>query len=146
MKNLVLTSTVLAALVLTACDSGSAVTECSTDADCPAEQPVCDTSSDPGVCVPEDSSDPECEEDLDCQLANGDSATTQEDCAGNDDCDAGDNCVEDQLDVTYCVTTANNQGECDAIGGTYTTLTDIDGGSFGGCLADGACSEDGACE
>ena len=136
----------LSALVMTACD-GSAVTECTTDADCPAEQPVCDTSSDPGVCVPEDEGDdPVCEEDLDCQLANNDSATTQEDCASNDDCDAGDNCVEDQLGVTYCVTLANDQSECDAIGGTYTDLTDVDGGDFGGCLADGSCTEDGQCE
>lgn len=142
MKKLVVLSALV--LALTAACDGSNVTECETDADCPAEQPVCDTDGDPAICVPE-GDDPECEEDLDCQLANGDSATTKEDCADSG-CDGGDLCVEDQLGVTYCATPVNDQAECDAIGGTLTALTDTDGGSFDGCLADGSCTEDGACE
>ena len=124
-----------------ACD-GSAVTECTSDADCPADQPVCDTSSDPGLCVPE-GDDPECEEDLDCQLANADSATSTDDCSANADCGAGDErCVEDQVGVTYCALVTD---VCDGTS-TATDIDDVEGGTFTTCLGDGSCTEDGACE
>jgi hypothetical protein len=146
MKKLSIAAFAVSALMLTACDNGSNIVECESDDDCSGDTPTCDIPDGDtvGQCVAGD--DEECAEDLDCQLANGDSATSADDCSANTDCDGGDRCVEDQLGATYCVTIAADQAECDLISLTYVSLTDIDGGAGGGCVADGACTEDGQCE
>jgi hypothetical protein len=85
--------------------------------------------------------EPECAEDIDCQLSG--SFTT----AGCDTCAADEACAVDSLGATYCIVEADDQAICDdpAVGGTLTTV-DLDGGGTGEtCLGDEVCSAEGTC-
>lgn len=135
-------------VVMGGADCGGTST-CTSDADCDGttnsageETPFCDT--DASVCIP---AADECEDDLDCQLLDPDSATSTEEhaCTTNADCDTGEACIETNTGFHKCAA-PSVAGDCSALAGTSAVdVTDVDGATFETCLSDATCEANGAC-
>jgi hypothetical protein len=112
--------------------SGSNATPCESDTDCAAltATPTCDTVA--KVCSADNT---ECLEDLDCELSTG--AADQKACTA---CDAGDACVKDFEDKTYCAITPAAVAPC-AAPLRSTSAEKADGsGAVDICLAPKTCT------
>lgn len=144
MKTSFLLAAIPAALLslTVACDSGSNVVECASDVDCPADAPICDLTTDPGVCVPDGGVD-ECAEDLDCQILDGSDGAG---CEGSDECPDDEACVEGFNGEGFCVVT-DVGGTCDLVDGfEAANLPEVGGGNIDVCIADEGTCTDGACD
>jgi hypothetical protein len=142
--NLLLAAIPAALLTFTvACDSDSAVVECASDTDCPADAPVCDLATDPGVCVPDGGGEDECSEDLDCQILDGSDGAG---CEGSDECPDDEACVEGFNGDGFCVVTGGAD-ICDLVDGFETAnLPEVGGGNIDVCIAEEGTCTDGACD
>jgi hypothetical protein len=133
---LLLAALPLALLSLTvACDNDSAVIDCVSDTDCPADTPTCDPTLEQCVAdVPD-----ECTEDVDCQLINPDAPTTVENCDNNDDCaDDGTEACVFANEATVCAIIAAGPGDCGD--DVDRTVDQVEGGEATVCVsADGSC-------
>lgn len=117
-----------------ACDNDSAAIDCASDVDCPAEQPTCDPTL--LICVAED--EPECTEDIECQVTDFGSDDA---CDANADCADGEVCVDGSDATPHCVLLA--AGGCDGFG--EATVDDVAGDSQTICVDDAVSCEEGAC-
>lgn len=144
MKTRFLLAAIPAALLslTAACDNDSAVIECGSDADCPADAPVCDLATDPGVCVP--AGEEECAENLDCQILDGADGAG---CGSSAECPDDEGCAEGFNGEGFCLVTGD-QTTCDLVDGfTSVSLPEAGGGgNIDVCVAeDGTCTN-GACD
>jgi hypothetical protein len=114
--------------------NGSSVVSCTSDADCTdAATPACIET----ICQADLT---ECENDVDCRLADPDSPTTSsENCTNDAGCAGGEVCLSG-YDKTFCAT----DGDTCAAGTTVVSADKAEGGTVQVCLAAATCNQ-GAC-
>jgi hypothetical protein len=141
-KTVLLLSSLVMVLLTTAGNcNGSAAVPCTTNADCDATAltPSCGAS---GFCEAAD----ECSDNLDCQLANPASPTTDtENCTADTDCGGGERCLVG-TNQNYCYGGANGDNiDCAGVANTTEVTAELaSGGTTQVCLASGTCTE-GSC-